>query len=102
MLRRAPRSALFPYTTLFRSNACAMRFEMTRTDAEPNRDALTVAMEHAREACRLDQGSGEAWATLGFVHGCAGEPVDALAALKDRKSTRLNSSHLGISYAVFC
>ena len=64
------------------ANACAMRYEMTRTDAEPNRAALTAAMQHAREACRLDPGSGEAWATLGFVLGCAGEAVDALASLK--------------------
>ncbi len=83
------------------ANACAMRFEMTRTDAEPNRAALTAAMQHAREACRLEQGSGEAWATLGFVHGCAGELVDALAALK--RAVTLESDnwrhHFRLGYA---
>jgi DNA-binding winged helix-turn-helix (wHTH) protein len=64
------------------ANACAMRYEMTRADAEPDRDALTRAMHHAREGCRLDPGAAEAWATLGFVLGCAGKPVDALAALR--------------------
>ena len=64
------------------ANACAMRFEMTRTDAEPNRAALDAARQHAREACHLDAGSPEAWATLGFVLGCAGESADALAALQ--------------------
>jgi DNA-binding winged helix-turn-helix (wHTH) protein len=64
------------------ANACAMRFEMTRTDAEPNREALAAAKLHALEACRLDPGAAEAWATLGFVLGCAGEGVDALAAIR--------------------
>jgi len=39
-------------------------------------------MQHAREACRLDQGAPEAWATLGFVLGCAGDTADAHAALR--------------------
>ena len=64
------------------ANACAMRYEMTRTDAEPDRSVLTAAMQHAREGCRLDQGAPEAWATLGFVLGCAGDTADAHAALR--------------------
>lgn len=64
------------------ANAYAMRYEMTRTDADPDRAALTAAMQHAREACRLDQGAPEAWATHGFVLGCAGETADAHAALR--------------------
>src|SRR5258705_4564934 len=65
MIRRPPRSTLFPYTTLFRSK------------------------------CRLSQKVGSALAPRLFetVAGRRGE---------DRKSTRLNSSHLGISYAGFC
>src|SRR5947199_7705135 len=66
MIRRPPRSTLFPYTTLFRSPA-------------PHR-ALVI--------CRV--AGAEVAVVGGFVIGI------------DRKSTRLNSSHLGISYAVFC
>lgn len=49
------------------ANACALQFEMTRTDAEPDVAALKVALAHALEARRLDPRYGEAWATLGFV-----------------------------------
>jgi tetratricopeptide (TPR) repeat protein len=59
-----------------------MQFEMTRTDREPDRHALSVALTHAREACRLDPHYGEAWATLGFVLDRTGEHADALASLR--------------------
>lgn len=49
------------------ANACALQFETTRTDAQPNIEALKKALEHARQARHLDPGYGEAWATLGFV-----------------------------------
>src|SRR5262245_64594559 len=65
MLRPPPRSTLFPYTTLFRSDF----FELL--------DRLL-------------------WILLGI------QKVESLVVKPDRKSTRLNSSHLGISYAVFC
>src|SRR5256885_5519575 len=74
MIRRPPRSTLFPYTTLFRSLV---------THA-----ALTGRSDH-REAAEL------ALATVAEV-------IASSAASRDRKSTRLNSSHLVISYAVFC
>jgi tetratricopeptide (TPR) repeat protein len=64
------------------ANACAMQFEMTRTDEAPDADALAAAAAHAREACRLDAGSAEAWATLGFVLDRTGQHVDALAAMR--------------------
>ena len=64
------------------ASACVMQFEMTRADAAPDRAALARAAHHAREACRLDPQSGEAWATLGFVLDRAGDRVDALAASK--------------------
>ena len=64
------------------ANACAMQFEMTRADPVPEAGALDLAVSHAREACRLDAGSGEAWATLGFVFSRAGRRLDALAAAK--------------------
>ncbi len=64
------------------ANAGAMQFEMTRADQTPDVDALAAAATHAREACRLDPGSAEAWATLGFVLDRTGNHVDALAALR--------------------
>jgi DNA-binding winged helix-turn-helix (wHTH) protein/Tfp pilus assembly protein PilF len=64
------------------ANACAMQFEMTRTDVTPDVNALAAAAAHAREACRLDAGSAEAWATLGFVLDRTGHHIDALAALR--------------------
>ena len=64
------------------ANACVMQFEMTRADPAPDISALTVAIDHAREACRLDPQSGEAWATLGFVLDRTGERLDARAASK--------------------
>src|SRR5258705_7101383 len=84
MIRRPPRSTLFPYTTLFRS-----RTEMPVGFVGPP-DALEEARE--RDVCRPCRLRGEARleVTLSF------------SPKLDRKSTRLNSSHLGISYAVFC
>src|SRR5438034_1447310 len=70
MIRRPPRSTLFPYTTLFRSG---LPLERLRTESGIRRGA----------------GSQSDWRP-------------ALAAQADRKSTRLNSSHTVISYAVFC
>src|SRR5688572_31212546 len=73
MIRRPPRSTLFPYTTLFRS-ACARRRE--------------------RQVLHAHEGGHHTLAAPG--HACAG------LSHADRKSTRLNSSHSQISYAVFC
>src|SRR5258705_7488650 len=74
MIRRPPRSTLFPYTTLFRSTcACLCEWKLESGDRQ--------------------------FATLKL------QSVDvrvAASSFQDRKSTRLNSSHLGISYAVFC
>src|SRR5256885_13304553 len=75
MIRRPPRSTLFPYTTLFRSARRLKAAEQRRQPAELHRFVDGEAGEHGQRA----------------------EQVDA-----DRKSTRLNSSHLVISYAVFC
>src|SRR5947199_6237090 len=73
MIRRPPKSTLFPYTTLFRSEA-------------------------GREGASLDR-------KIGARESERAAPLDAhqnLRRVLDRKSTRLNFSHLGISYAVFC
>src|SRR5438477_8216360 len=75
MTRRPPRSTLFPYTTLFRSSPTAAR---------------------TRDSDRLPRGSSTRRAR-------ASRKLDTLARSSlDRKSTRLNSSHMSISYAVFC
>src|SRR5438105_12223035 len=73
MIRRPPRSTLFPYTTLFRSRSSCSNF-------------------------RIDRCSGERAASSSASERCSSPP----SASPDRKSTRLNSSHEWISYAVFC
>src|SRR5690348_17735347 len=75
MIRRPPRSTLFPYTTLFRSLDVALE---TRVVVAP-------LVDHVLVDAHLDE------LAAGLV-----------AAVRDRKSTRLNSSHPSISYAVFC
>src|SRR5437899_3681371 len=81
VLRRPPRSTLFPYTTLFRS----------------------LGLIHITDFPRVFQTH---CCHLGYLHGRAALhrslSVNRRYGSKDRKSTRLNSSHLGISYAVFC
>src|SRR3712207_7741520 len=75
MIRRPPRSTLFPYTTLFRS-----------AGVSPTWGTLDGMLSYPTwsEILAMDSGAG------------------AKSMLKDRKSTRLNSSHANISYAVFC
>src|SRR3712207_6987395 len=80
MIRRPPRSTLFPYTTLFRSDRGVDAREV---------DAQERGAQHEQEGRGAD---GDA----------DGPAHDALRQAVDRKSTRLNSSHANISYAVFC
>src|SRR3712207_7824732 len=89
MIRRPPRSTLFPYTTLFRSAARGRRRLGGR-----GRDRHRVARVHARAGRRLRP-------VLRPRRNSA-DAASAPAAARDRKSTRLNSSHANISYAVFC
>src|SRR3712207_8526906 len=89
MIRRPPRSTLFPYTTLFRSRDEPLPAE-ARVDRH-HQDQIDP-VEHV-----LDRARGR-----GRVQGHARELAQALNRLQDRKSTRLNSSHANISYAVFC
>src|SRR5256885_4280298 len=84
MIRRPPRSTLFPYTTLFRSDMQVFRFYGAAAGA-----AEIPAIKPVRHALQAVRAAG---------HGMHFR----LAAHEDRKSTRLNSSHLVISYAVFC
>src|SRR5437870_10959352 len=82
MIRRPPRSTLFPYTTLFRSRV-ASEAALHRAKAE-----LRHAEDHL---ARLEPLLPEKFVT-----------EDRVDEARDRKSTRLNSSHVAISYAVFC
>src|SRR5256885_12220568 len=91
MIRRPPRSTLFPYTTLFRSLA---------RDALGNRERSLAESLVAEERGEVDRLVGDAGADAFPVHRV--HERLAGAAQRDRKSTRLNSSHLVISYAVFC
>src|SRR2546430_3903928 len=88
MIRRPPRSTLFPYTTLFRSHE--QRSEARRPGA-----AGRALVDGEEEVPPLP---------AGHVVRRPGKlcPAGQLVAWKDRKSTRLNSSHSQISYAVFC
>src|SRR5256885_8635506 len=97
MIRRPPRSTLFPYTTLFRSNAARDPLAYNR----PYRLGGTGMSCFFRDDTLSDL-IGFTYATW---HGddAAANLVEELSQLaRDRKSTRLNSSHLVISYAVFC
>lgn len=64
------------------ANACIMQFETTRAEPRPDVTVLGEAMVHAREACRIDAGYGEAWATLGLVLDRTGRNTDAIAAVR--------------------
>src|SRR3712207_7150447 len=88
MIRRPPRSTLFPYTTLFRSAAVAA-LAVT---------AALIALSGANPILGL-QGLVEGVSSSPYRQG---EVLAGAAPLADRKSTRLNSSHANISYAVFC
>ena len=64
------------------ANACVLVFESTRADPSPDVSALKLAGDHAREGCRLDSASGEAWSTLAFVLHRSGDPREAIAAAR--------------------
>src|SRR3989442_11090996 len=81
MIRRPPRSTLFPYTTLFRSDS----------QLDHRSEVLIDLIVNLGDRLRMKHSLAEARA--------ASKPVREVA---DRKSTRLNSSHVRISYAVFC
>src|SRR3712207_7838271 len=86
MIRRPPRSTLFPYTTLFRSKLHPPSTTKVENQRRIDHQQLGIAMIALHvEVNRID---------------CRQVPM--LVSLPDRKSTRLNSSHANISYAVFC
>src|SRR2546430_12667149 len=88
MIRRPPRSTLFPYTTLFRS-------------IQTGKYTFDIICKNAFGATVFDDFQGSIW----FTSATAWQDTDPAAGTPtttDRKSTRLNSSHSQISYAVFC
>src|SRR2546427_6800081 len=93
MIRRPPRSTLFPYTTLFRSELEG-DFRQRRREGGQDHGAHATCEERAY-ACGSESGSRSPLSChlVAVDHGHHG---------RDRKSTRLNSSHSQISYAVFC
>src|SRR3712207_7301030 len=96
MIRRPPRSTLFPYTTLFRSTPGII--SMISTAAASGMHRAFVPAVDATEAALVGDVEIIPVQTLAdLVNHLGGE-----APIADRKSTRLNSSHANISYAVFC
>src|SRR3712207_9052001 len=91
MIRRPPRSTLFPYTTLFRSEAAA------------ESDALRMAEAMASVAAASEGLGPEHLADVSLLAARIARRLGSTPPqILDRKSTRLNSSHANISYAVFC
>src|SRR3712207_8575920 len=112
MIRRPPRSTLFPYTTLFRSDVAraagarvvaAASTEAKRAAARAAGAEVTVDYTDLKDRVREVTGGG-ADVVVDPVGGPTAEAaLRSLTAYgRDRKSTRLNSSHANISYAVFC
>src|SRR3712207_7823758 len=94
MIRRPPRSTLFPYTTLFRSHCRVRRRVGRRAVGIEGRCAVLVGeIQRAGAGGKRDPDRRIAVAAMAVAHGVREQ---------DRKSTRLNSSHANISYAVFC
>src|SRR5207253_9030606 len=96
MIRRPPTSPLFPYTTLFRSEAWEVEANLAQIERDILRESQLVGgvrqdrvVDHLRIAIALRLHGRGAKTKFGMFVG-------------DRKSTRLNSSHVAISYAVFC
>src|SRR3712207_7062871 len=93
MIRRPPRSTLFPYTTLFRSRVreagllTGKRGGFFLVDIDAPEELYTLFGPEFYDTCRIDAQPVTSIETAGGI---------------DRKSTRLNSSHANISYAVFC
>src|SRR5438309_7965840 len=85
MIRRPPRSTLFPYTTLFRSQKIA--FVPLDNRLQLPESVFSYVLQDWDQALCVEQAFGQAQSTIARI---------------DRKSTRLNSSHSSISYAVFC
>src|SRR3712207_7775422 len=94
MIRRPPRSTRFPYATLFRSNTVRAGKGRPADFCDPDRfgaELLSEQLDLAQLAFKIHR-------YFATPRACLRRPW----AIEDRKSTRLNSSHANISYAVFC
>src|SRR5690625_6837610 len=91
MLRPPPRSTLFPYTTLFRSLLDEVMAGLNPRD-----------VEQAIQMVRRIRDAGVSILFIEHLMQATMALSDRVIVIKDRKSTRLNSSHVAISYAVFC
>src|SRR3712207_7713545 len=92
MIRRPPRSTLFPYTTLFRSETCPSGSYRERTFLSSRSDSFPCETPTGQPRGVILRGGYRRILTRDGLARCPA----------DRKSTRLNSSHANISYAVFC
>src|SRR2546430_11321248 len=90
MIRRPPRSTLFPYTTLFRSASMSKQYQGTGLGLALTR--RIVEAQGGKVGVHSTPGQGSTFFAI----------LPRIATVIDRKSTRLNSSHSQISYAVFC
>src|SRR3712207_8381090 len=93
MIRRPPRSTLFPYTTLFRSDY---------TDVRDMIHAYWLLLEHCTPGEVYNIGTGMTHSMQEVLDSYLSMSPVRVEVRPDRKSTRLNSSHANISYAVFC
>src|SRR3712207_8249747 len=95
MIRRTPRTTLFPYTTLFRS--------MASPSLDRARALLRESGYAGEKVIMLNPADFPSIAPLGLIaHDLMARIGFNMAFVRDRKSTRLNYSHANISYAVFC
>src|SRR3712207_7273983 len=97
MIRRPPRSTLFPYTTLFRSRTSSLC-----THVANHVDDVPSVVQRALDATFSPDGQILAWISYPIRTSVLNTSLVSLVDPEDRKSTRLNSSHANISYAVFC
>src|SRR3712207_7114474 len=97
MIRRPPRSTLFPYTTLFRSGDACDTDDDNDGIPDASDDCPTEPGTAGNNGCAIDVINFATRTTIRYA-----PRADAFKGQVDRKSTRLNSSHANISYAVFC
>src|SRR3712207_8958541 len=102
MIRRPPRSTLFPYTTLFRSEDRGSGGNNNNQGGYTGNDFSAIPVAALKFAYNVLSVRQESPQERNVPRRSASTDEQSTAPLTDRKSTRLNSSHANISYAVFC